>query len=145
MSIVWGPEAQLSDWIGNSIILMTGSLVFYGFTKIDDPVLQINPFVAAFVSIGLIIIDVCLSLTALIPYNSRINKVLEHTKETHIDYQEEENIKFMYTILISCFIFLQIIICIYVIIDTIKRVEHRKKYFKKRKSKSKFNIFDYIA
>lgn len=45
MSIVWGPEAQLSDWIGNSIILMTGSLVFYGFTKIDDPVLQINPFV----------------------------------------------------------------------------------------------------
>lgn len=45
MSIVWRPEAQLSDWIGNSIILMTGSLVFYGFTKIDDPVLQINPFV----------------------------------------------------------------------------------------------------
>lgn len=131
---IWKPEAQLSSWIGNSIVLMTGSVVFYGFTKINDPVLEINPYMAAVVTIGLIIIDVCLSITALIPYNSRVSNVLDNgIKEDHVNYLEEDNIRIMYTVLIGFFIFIQLIICFYVILDTFKRVRKGKKSGKRNK------------
>ena len=127
MSVVLEPEAQLSAWIGNSIILMTGSMVFYGFTKVDDPVLQINPYVSAFIAIGLVLIDLSISLTALIPYNSRMNKVLEVTQESHVNYDCEKSIKTTYIVLISGFIFFQIMICFYIIWDTIKRINNKKR------------------
>ena len=145
MSVVWGPESQLSSWIGNSILLMTGALVFYGFTKLDDPTVQVNPYISAFVCIGLIIIDVCISITAIIPYNDRVDKVLDSTSEEHIDYDKEENTKTTYIILLSCFVFLQVIICYYVVVDSIRRVENIGKKGRRRKRKGGSSILKYIA
>ena len=137
MSVTW-PEARLEGWIGNSIILMTGSLLLYHMTRVMNPSLYIHPYLAAFIVSGLILVDFSFSLLALIPYNMRFKSVWEKNKdkEEGINYENERIFHICYTIVIVIFICFQLMIVYYVIRDSIERVKlikSPKKYKRKRK------------
>ena len=128
MSLIWQSESQLGQWVGSSIILMTGSLLFYHMTRLDNPTLEVHPYSAAFITSGLIIIDVLLSGTALVPYNLRSDEVLEPNDEhMDINYDNEKWFRIMYTVVVSILIFLQLCICYYVVLDSIDRVKNSLK------------------
>lgn len=125
--VEWEPEVQLAAWVGASVVLMTGSLLFYHMTNGKNPSLYVTPYVSAGLCIGLIIVDVVISIFAVIEYDRRSKKILENSPN------EDENLaRIKYTILIGALIVLQFIICIYIIRDSIVRVKHRKKHSKSK-------------
>ncbi len=120
---IWQPETLYSSWLNNSILMMTAALVFYHMTRLNRPTLEVPPLVAAAISCGLILVDVCLSSSALIPYYLRTNEILSKPKDSTspINYQQEKQFEIMYIILGLIITMLQIGICYYVIKDAINR------------------------
>ena len=104
-------EERLSSWLEISVMLMTGSLVFYHMTNIKYPSLPMTPWVSAIVASGLIMLGCVLSISALIPYNSR-----SQTTEA-----EEKDYVIMYNVISILFVILQLIVCGYIIKDSYKR------------------------
>lgn len=128
------PEPSLIGWIGNSIILMTGSLLIFHMTKTGS--LKVHPIPAAFICIGFILVDIAISITSLIPYNTRWTS-LDFTKHEMRTYMAESNYRYMYTIIISIFIFIQLFVCYYIIIDSM----HLTNKLPKSKRFKYFDIF----
>jgi hypothetical protein len=127
MSLIWQNESQLGQWVSTSIILMTGSLLFYHMTRLKNPTLEVHPYIAAFIASGLIIIDVLLSGTSLYPYNLRGNEILEpESEDVDINYENEKSFRLMYSVLIGGLIILQLLICYYVVTDSIRRVRLKR-------------------
>lgn len=113
---MYDSEARLASWFELSMLLMTGSLVFYHMTRIKQPSLPVTPWVSALVSSGLIFCGVVYCLSALIPYNLRV----EEGNDVN-----EKNYVIMYNVIGSVLVFLQLVICVYIIKDSWKRTKFR--------------------
>lgn len=120
------PETQLASWIAISVVMLTASLLFYHMT--NSKTLIIQPLVAAFLASSLIVFDVILTLVALVPYNLRTSEMLKDTVENDgaFNLEHEKAYRITYTIVISFLLFLQLIICYYIIRDSF--MKHSKQH-----------------
>ena len=119
-------EDRLSSWLSISVVLMTGSLVFYHMTNIKHPSLPVTPWVSAVVASGLIILDCVFSLSALVPYNLR-SQHERNTENTEVNYEHEQSYVIMYNVITVCFVILQLVICGYIIKDSYNRTVKSKR------------------
>lgn len=103
-------ESNYSQWINTSIILLTVALVFYHMSKVKS--IQLPKFAAAFISIGLISVNIVFTINSIIPYITRTN---------HIKYSEKDEkiYKNVYIISGITFILLEVMICYYIIMDSL--------------------------
>jgi hypothetical protein len=102
-------ESNYSQWINTSIILLTVALIFYHMSKVQS--IKLPTFASAFISIGLIAVNIVFTINSLIPYITR-------TKD--IKYTNNENIyKNVYVISGIIFILLEVMICYYIIMDSL--------------------------
>lgn len=120
---VWTAEALYSSWINTSIILLTAALVFYHMTRLEHATLKVPPAMAAFISSGLIITDVIVGVSALIPYILRSHRLLKEKKEKGLDYQEERSFELINIVMGVFLFFLQVGICCYIVKDAISRIK----------------------
>ena len=118
------PEPSLIGWIGNSIILMTAALLAFHMTKTGS--LKVHPVAAAVISIGLILVDMAFSITSIIPYNTRWENIKHYQTDPH-----EKRYRVMYTTIIAIFILVQLLICYYIVVDSIiltRKMPKSKRY-----------------
>ena len=66
---IFFPEELYSSWIGNSLVLMTSSLLFYHMTRLSS--LEMDARVAGMFAVILILISVTYAITSIIPYYQR--------------------------------------------------------------------------
>lgn len=112
------PESNFTAWIGNSIILMSASIILFHITK--SKTLPMHKYAAAVVCIGLIFIDITFSLMAIVPYNTRIADLNKTTKNSDDKKSKMERIyTYIYSAIISLFILLQIVICYYIVKESL--------------------------
>ena len=102
-----------------SMLVMTASLVFYHMTRIKHPSLPVTPWISALVSSGLIMCGVIFCLSALVPYNIRVQKEIEKHPEDMLDH--EKSYVIMYNVIGSLLVLLQIIIAFYIVKDSWQR------------------------
>lgn len=126
MTFVLSIEGNLIGWVGNSIILLTASLLLFHMIGIGT--LEIHPIIGAIIVSGIIICDVLFTITSLIPYNLRLDEVLESSEVEGINHSREEQYSIVYTFTVSLLLLLQICICYYVITDSFNRAKTHKKY-----------------
>jgi len=118
--MIYDSESLLASWFHMSMLLTTGSLLFYHMTRIKQPSLPVTPWVSALVASGLILCGVIFCLSALVPYNIRSQHELKsNPEETKL---HEQNYVIMYNVVGGILVFLQLIICIYIIKDSWQRV-----------------------
>ena len=103
-------ESNYSQWINTSIILLTVALVFYHMSKVKS--IKLPRFSAAFISIGLIFVNIIFTINSLIPYITR-------TDEIKYKEKDESIYKNVYIISGIAFIVLEIMICYYIIRDSL--------------------------
>ena len=114
---LWQSESLLSSWTAASLIMLGTALLFYHATS--QKTLQVPHCSAAFISCSLIIIDVIFSIMALIPYIHRANDIINDPNQSI--NKNEEIFSRMYIVIISLYIVIQIVICYYIIRDSIRR------------------------
>lgn len=132
------PEGQLTSWFAISLIMLTSSLLLFQMTNTN--VLKIHPYIAAALVSIFILLDICITITALIPYNQRSNEI--HNKlglgaGLGYNIKNERLYTKIYTVIISIFILIQLMICIYVIRDSFTRAGKMRKGTRK----GKFSIY----
>lgn len=134
MTYVLSIEGNLIGWVGNAIILLTASLLIFHMTSIGS--LEIHPLISAFIVSGLIICDALFTLTSLVPYNLRLDDIFKNgTQDDEIDFEKEKIYSKIYTFTVSVFLILQLLICYFVISDSIHRAKTMKKYKKSKLTK----------
>jgi uncharacterized membrane protein YidH (DUF202 family) len=116
---VWTSEALYSSWLNTSVILLTGSLVFYHMTRLKEPTLKISPVLAAILVSFIIITDVCIGLAALIPYIVRTNRISQSISQK--DKGEEKSIRVVYIMVGCSLILIELCVCILIVRDAIRR------------------------
>lgn len=115
-------EGQLTSWFAIAVIMLTSSLLLFNITK--NNTLSMHPYTAAAIVSIFIILDICMTLTALIPYNLRRKEIFK--EEEKLSNIPGFNVKYekiytkVYTVAISIFIIIQLIICYFIIKDSLK-------------------------
>lgn len=103
-------ESNYSQWFNASIILLTASLVFYHITKIKT--LEVPKIIGIVISLGLILINITITVNSLIPYMTRTSSIKN---------KENENVyKYIFMICGIFFIILEILICYLILKDSFK-------------------------
>lgn len=126
MSFVLDTESALTGWVGVSMLLLPTSILLYHVTGLETPTLQMHPYAAGFVVIGLILIGVTFAVSALIPYNTRTTQHDADHGLTTTRVGMEESYKIMYTVFVSFLVLLELVICVYIVKDMVKRMQRRK-------------------
>jgi hypothetical protein len=67
------PESILIGWFSLSAIVTASSLIFYNMARKGS--LKIHPYIAKFISIGLILVSTFYMLYSLAPYYSRMSNL----------------------------------------------------------------------
>jgi hypothetical protein len=78
---VYFPESLLNQWLNVSTVMVTSSLLFYHMSRVKS--IKVEPYLAKLIAMGLIIISTCYMIYALVPYNKRMNFIIN--KCTEID------------------------------------------------------------
>ena len=103
-------EGNFSAWLNCSIILLTASLVFFHMSKVGS--IKVPIFLSGFISCSLIITNIIYTINSIIPYYNRTSKKFKGKDEIYY-----RNVYFYTSIF---FVFIEIIICIYMIKDSLK-------------------------
>ena len=126
--MLFGPENQLTSWLAISLIMLTSSLLLFHMTGSNT--LIMHPYVAATLVSIFIILDICITITALIPYNLRSNEIFnEDSPEFKDSLDLGYNLKHervytrVYTVIICIFILIQLVVCVYVVKDSFERAK----------------------
>lgn len=78
---VYFPESLLNQWLNVSTVMVTSSLLFYHMSMVKS--IKVEPYLAKIIAMSLIIISTSYMIYALIPYNKRMNFIIN--KCTEID------------------------------------------------------------
>ena len=117
---MYSPEDLLSDWMAVYGLILTTSLLFYHMSRVNS--LKVNPYLAKFVSISLIVISTFYLTYALIPYTQRMDFVEDECKRLKECHQSQiDNIRFVKNSYLSfgiAAIAIQILI-VYIVVTTI--------------------------
>jgi hypothetical protein len=117
---VYFPESLLDGWLSVSAVLLTTSLLFYHMSRVKS--LKVKPYLAKFVSIGLIVISTSYMIYALIPYTKRmdytIKKCIKMNECSDSQTQELKILKASYLFLGLLTILIQAVI-VYLVVTTI--------------------------
>ena len=65
----WFPESLFSSWMGDSLVLMTASLLFYHMTQKESLIMDYR--LAGFFAVSLILCSMCMAIVSLYPYYQR--------------------------------------------------------------------------
>jgi hypothetical protein len=88
------PEGLLSGWMVVSGILLTTSLLFYNMAR--NKSVNVKPFLAKLISVGLIIVSTIYMCSALYLYSKRMNFALKDcTKHTRCSEHQFKDIQFL--------------------------------------------------
>lgn len=119
---LWGPEAQFSSWLSASFLLMTVSLLFYHMTRVQS--LEMNPRVAGFFSVALILVAVILTVMALWTYFVRVTELLEDNRPLTSAERNEKKFKFVYLVTGILIVLIEVSLCVIIVSGTtVKRIK----------------------
>ena len=110
----WFPESIYTNWLADSLILMTSALLFYHMVQKES--LNIDYRIAAFFAVSLIFCSVGIGSVSLYPYFQRMREVLENTNEENTEQAKKERVyRNLYTIFGGIIIFIQLGIALFII------------------------------
>ena len=110
---IWFPEDLYNSWLGVSIVLMTTALLFYHMTKKKS--LEISPKASAIIAISFMLLSITIIIGSLIPYYQRVSNVTDEKNQDDKQNKRENHYKIFYTIIGSIFIFIEILVCIFIV------------------------------
>ena len=113
----WFPESLYTNWLADSLVLMTASLLFYHMVQSES--LNIDYRIAAGFAVCLILCSIGIGLVSLYPYYQRMSHVLH--AETSEQARKENIYKVTYTIFGAIIIFIQACIALFIIRGVIIR------------------------
>ena len=110
----WFPESIYTNWLADSLILMTSALLFYHMVQKQS--LNIDYRIAAFFAVSLIFCSVGIGIVSLYPYFQRMREVLENANEEKTEQAKKERVyRNLYTVFGGIIIFIQLGIAIFII------------------------------
>jgi hypothetical protein len=110
----WFPESIYTNWLADSLILMTSALLFYHMVQKES--LNIDYRIAAFFAVSLIFCSVGIGSVSLYPYFQRMREVLENTQEEKTEQAKKERVyRNLYTVFGGIIILIQVGIAIFII------------------------------
>ena len=107
----WFPESIYSNWLSDSLILMTASLLFYHMVQKQS--LAIDYRLAALFAVLLILCSVGIGIVSLYPYFQRMGNILDNNESEQA--KKERLYRTMYTIFGSIILIVQLLIAIFII------------------------------
>lgn len=112
---LWAPEGQFCAWLSSSFLLMTVSLLFYHMTRVSS--LEMNPRIAGFFSVALILAAVVITIMALYTYSIRLTE-LEQTQQADLTpaEQKEKQFKMVYFLVGIVIIVIELSLCMVIIL-----------------------------
>jgi len=119
----WFPEGIYTNWLADSLLLMTSALLFYHMVQSES--LNIDYRIAAFFACALIFCSVGIGIVSLYPYYQRMQETLENAHEENSAQAKREKIyRNLYTIFGGIVVFIQLGIAAFIIRGVIL---HKKK------------------
>ena len=105
-------EILYSSWTNVSIILLTAALVFYHMMRVKS--FTIPKGIGAFIACSLILVNILFTINSIIPYYRRSSEILK--TETNKNENGTRDVYFAGGIF---FIVIELIICFYIIYDSL--------------------------
>ena len=110
----WFPESIYTNWLADSLILMTSALLFYHMVRTES--LNIDYRIAAFFAVSLIFCSVGIGIVSLYPYFQRMQEVLKNTDEENTEQAKRERVyRNLYIVFGGIIILIQLGIAIFII------------------------------
>ena len=117
---LWAPESQFCAWLSSSFLLMTVSLLFYHMTRVSS--LEMNPKVAGFFSVTLILSAVVITIMALYTYSIRVSELLQAQKmQLSPAEKKEEQFKIVYLVVGIIIVMIELSLCTVIILGALRR------------------------
>ena len=113
----WFPESLYNNWLADSLVLMTASLLFYHMTRKKS--LEIDYRIAGFFAVSLILCSIAMGIVSLYPYYERIVEIIKH--DNTYEFKKENSYRIINTVLGSIIIIIQFGIAITIIKGVINK------------------------
>ena len=99
----WFPESLYNNWLADSLVLMTASLLFYHMTK--KKTLEIDYRIAGIFAVSLILCSMVMGIASLYPYYQRMGDII--INDDSEEYKKENAYRIVNTVLGSIIILIQ--------------------------------------
>ena len=88
----WFPESLYNNWLADSLVLMTASLLFYHMTQKNS--LEMDYRIAGIFAVALILCSMVMGITSLYPYYQRMGLIIEGDDSE--EYKRENTYRIIY-------------------------------------------------
>ena len=99
----WFPESLYNNWLADSLVLMTASLLFYHMTRKNS--LEMDYRIAGVFAVALILCSMVMGITSLYPYYQRMGLIID--EDDSEEHKRENTYRIINTILGSIIIAIQ--------------------------------------
>jgi hypothetical protein len=130
---IWFPEGLYLSALAYSSLLMTSALFFYHMVRVQS--MEMNPVLAGIVAITLLIVSVVLVGVSISVYRVRIREMSASpslTETQHMFIQQEWRHWTIYLVLGIAYMLVQVVIAVYITIETLKHLRTRLPSDRKR-------------
>ena len=115
----WFPESLYNNWLADSLVLMTASLLFYHMTQKNS--LEMDYRIAGIFAVALILCSMIMGITSLYPYYQRMGLIID--KDDSEEHKQENTYRLINTVLGSIIITIQLGITITIIKGVINKMK----------------------
>ena len=115
----WFPESLYNNWLADSLVLMTASLLFYHMTRKNS--LEMDYRIAGIFAVALILCSMVMGITSLYPYYQRMGLIID--EDDSEEYRRENTYRIINTILGSIIIAIQLGISIAIVKGVLNKMK----------------------
>ena len=115
----WFPESLYNNWLADSLVLMTASLLFYHMTKKNS--LEMDYRIAGVFAVALILCSMVMGITSLYPYYQRMGLIID--EDSSEEHKRENTYRIINTVLGSIIVAIQFGISITIVKGVINKMK----------------------
>ena len=115
----WFPESLYNNWLADSLVLMTASLLFYHMTKKNS--LEMDYRIAGIFAVALILCSMVMGITSLYPYYQRMGMIID--EDSSEEHRRENMYRIINTVLGSIIIVIQLGISVTIVKGVLNKMK----------------------
>ena len=115
----WFPESLYNNWLADSLVLMTASLLFYHMTRKNS--LEMDYRIAGLFAVALILCSMFMGITSLYPYYQRMGLIID--EDSSEEHRKENTYRIINTVLGSIIIAIQFGISITIVKGVLNKMK----------------------